>query len=108
MTDRLIEIVLARDELPDVTLEDLAHVCGVRREVLERFVDVGLLEPTRLEGAPVFTYEAVLRVRSIQRLRRELGVNLNGAAVILDLADRLRRLQRELDYLRAALGSDER
>jgi len=47
--------------------------------------------------------EAVLRVRAIQRLRRDLGVNLSGVAVILDLTKRLRLMQQELEWLRSRL-----
>lgn len=47
--------------------------------------------------------EAVLRVRAIQRLRRDLGVKLSGVAVILDLTKRLRLMQQELEWLRSRL-----
>ena len=55
------------------------------------FVDFGLLEPVGRDGPRLlFGMEAVLRVRTIQRLRRDLGVNLAGIAIILDLTERLR------------------
>jgi len=47
--------------------------------------------------------ETVRRVRAIQRLRRDLGVNLSGVAVILDLTKRLRLMQQELEWLRSRL-----
>ena len=47
--------------------------------------------------------ETVLRVRAIQRLRHDLGVNLSGVAVILDLTKRLRLMQQELEWLRSRL-----
>jgi hypothetical protein len=37
---------------------------------------------------------------TIARLRSDLGVNLHGVAVILDLVDRLATLERELTWLR--------
>ena len=40
------------------------------------------------------------RLVAISRLRTDLGVNLHGVAVILDLVDRLAALQRELAWLR--------
>jgi hypothetical protein len=40
------------------------------------------------------------RLVAISRLRTDLGVNLHGVAVILDLVDRLAALQRELTWLR--------
>jgi hypothetical protein len=35
------------------------------------------------------------------RLRRDLGANLPGVAVILDMLDRIAALQREIRWLRA-------
>ena len=50
-----------------------------------------------------FDGAAVPRLRMIRRLREELGVNLAGIAVILDLRDKLRTLQRENEMYRARL-----
>jgi DNA-binding transcriptional MerR regulator len=41
-----------------------------------------------------------VRLRAIERLRRDLGANLAGIAVILDLVDRLTTLQREVERWR--------
>jgi len=38
----------------------------------------------------------VVHLRRMQRLRRDLGVNFAGAAVILDLVGRIEQLNREL------------
>lgn len=51
----------------------------------------------------LFDIECVLRLRKIERLRRDLGVNTTGAAVILDLLDRMITLQRENESLIARL-----
>lgn len=40
------------------------------------------------------------RLAKLQRLRRSLGVNLSGAAIILDLLERIEDLQEEIDRLR--------
>jgi len=39
---------------------------------------------------------SVLRLRRMARLRRDLGVNFAGAAVIVDLVDRIEELNRDL------------
>jgi len=103
MSDLRVDIVLSGDDAEEVTLEALALACGIRQEILQRFVEQGLVVPDRRDDRQVFTYESVLRIRTIQRLRRELGVNLSGVAVILDLTERLRQLQREVDDLRASM-----
>ena len=40
------------------------------------------------------------RLGRILRLRRDLGVNLAGVGVILEMAERIENLQREIDLLR--------
>src|ERR1044071_9195768 len=102
MSDYRVDVMLNGGEASEITLEDLAVACDLHPDVVLRYVEIGLLEPASRERGVVFTYGSVLRVRTILRLRRELGVNLNGVAVILDLTERLRRLQREIDDLRAA------
>ena len=60
-------------------------------------VDEGILDPV---GADVghwrFPGGSIRRVRIVGRLQRELGVNLAGAALALDLMDRVERLRRPL------------
>ena len=95
-------IVLSRRSPELLTLDELAHAAGVHPDLVESFVDFGLLEPVERHGPrPLFAMAAVLRVRAIQRLRRDLGVNLPGIAVILDLTERLRAVQQELNWWRS-------
>jgi chaperone modulatory protein CbpM len=97
-------IVLSRRDPRLLTLEELAHSARLHPDLVASLVDFGLLEPVGRDGPRLlFDMAAVLRVRAIQRLRHDLGVNLPGVAVILDLIERLRALQRELDALRSRL-----
>ena len=48
----------------------------------------------------LFDTACIARLRMIERLRRDLGANLAGIAVILDLLDRLTTLQREVEQWR--------
>src|SRR5262247_3593792 len=101
MSVRHYEIVLSRREREELTLEALASSAGLHPAHVERFVEFGLLEPIKLAGTEmIFETSAILRLRTIERLRREIGVNLNGIAVILDVVDRLRALQNESELLR--------
>ena len=94
-------IVLSRRHPHLLTLEELAQATGLHPDLVESFVDFGALVPAERNGPRLlFDVAAVLRVRAIQRLRRDLGVNLPGVAVILDLTERLRAAQQELDWWR--------
>jgi len=97
-------IVLSRKDPRLLTVDELADVAHLHPDLIEIYVDFGLLEPVRRDGRHLlFDAEAVLRLRAIQRLRRDLGVNLSGVAVILDLTRRLRLMQQELEWLRSQL-----
>ena len=95
-------IVLSRRKPGLLTLGELAQAAGMHPDLVESFVDFGLLAPVERHGSsPLFDTSAVLRARAIQRLRRDLGVNLSGVAVILDLTERLRAAQQELNWWRS-------
>ena len=74
-----------------LTADDLAAVAGLRRDTLDRLVRAGLVEEIA-PGSGRFTAAAAARLRRMQRLRADLGVNLVGAAIIVDLVERLERM----------------
>src|SRR5882724_10226299 len=78
-----------------LTMEELAAAAGIRPARLARLVGVGLVEPTA-PGAAEFSAGCAARLRRMLRLRNDLGVNLAGAAIIVDLLERLARLEAEL------------
>jgi DNA-binding transcriptional MerR regulator len=105
MADKTHELILWRTEHSLLTLNDLADAAGLHPELVENFVDYGLIEPSMRAGSlPLFPASAVERLQCIMRLRRDLGVNLAGAGVILEMRDRIANLQRELEQLRRRLG----
>ncbi|PYU16635.1 MAG: hypothetical protein DMG28_03935 [Acidobacteria bacterium] len=105
MIDKTQELILWRTEHSLLTLEDLANAAGLHPELVEKFVGYGLLEPSANTGShPLFPASSVERLRCILRLRRDLGVNLAGVAVILEMRERIENLQRELKRLRRRLG----
>ncbi|HET9250585.1 MAG TPA: chaperone modulator CbpM [Candidatus Eisenbacteria bacterium] len=76
-----------------LSFEDLTVAAGVRPTLLARLIRLGVIEPARPESAE-FTAETLARIRRMLRLHAQLGVNFTGAAIILDLLDRLHRLER--------------
>jgi DNA-binding transcriptional MerR regulator len=83
-----------------LTAEELADAAGIRPARLARLIQLGLVEPVT-PGASQFTAATVARLRRMLRLHRQLGVNLIGAAIIVDLLERLERLDAELARLRS-------
>ena len=85
-----------------ITLDELCRNCTVRTEEVITLVEEGILDPAdgpldREEaGRWQFHISSVRRVRTVVRLQRDLGVNLPGAALALELLDRIEELQRRL------------
>jgi chaperone modulatory protein CbpM len=87
-----------------LSLEEVAACCGLHPALVEGFVAFGLIEP--LEGlANRFPPDATLRLQRALRLRRDLGLNYNATALVLELLDRIEALERRLDqYERKRTG----
>jgi len=80
---------------------DLAREAGLHISMVERLVAFGAIEPVPdVVSPPLFAASAIERLQCIARLRRDLGVNLAGAAVILDMRERITSLRAELERLR--------
>ena len=104
MSEPRAPITLYRTEPEQLTLDSLAACAGVHPALIEYFVEYGLLEPSARTGTQLlFDTACIARLRTIERLRRDLGANLAGIAVILDLLERLTALQRELEQWRRRL-----
>jgi chaperone modulatory protein CbpM len=78
-----------------VTMDDLCRSCTVEVETINLLVAEGILDPI---GGDVehwqFTVASLRRVKTAIHLQRDLGVNLAGAALALELLDRIAELER--------------
>ncbi|MEP6637149.1 MAG: chaperone modulator CbpM [Acidobacteriota bacterium] len=75
----------------------MAETVGARRSLVVRLAQHGLIETLESEtDEPLLPRGAVVQLRRRQRLRRDLGVNFTGAAVILEHVRRIQQLEREL------------
>jgi hypothetical protein len=98
------ELVVRTMSPDEVTLDFLAAHSEMHPELVARLVEFGLIQPVGAQGSLLlFDSSKISRVCSIRRLRAELGINLQGVAVVLDLVERLRELERENVALRARL-----
>lgn len=91
-----------------LTCEVVAERIGARRSLVVRLARAGLIETLESGSSePLLPSHVVVELRRMQRLRRDLGVNFNGAAVILDLVKRIELLNRELIEVRRRTQGDE-
>ncbi len=88
------------EEDVELTLAELSSTCRLPAERLLEMVEYGLIEPLGAEaGRWRFSGVSVQRVRCAQRLRQDLGVNLAGAALAVELLEEIDRLRARLRRL---------
>lgn len=91
------------NQQPKYTIRIVAELVGLHEQSLRMYERRGLIRPQRSEGnIRLFSDEDVERLRTIKRLMSDLGVNLAGAEVILNMRAQIEEMQRELDRLRQA------
>jgi chaperone modulatory protein CbpM len=86
---------LILEEELELGLDELCGICGVEHQHVVALVEEGVLE-MRSQTEWRFGGEAVRRVRTAMRLQRDLGVNVAGIALALELMDRIAELERRL------------
>ena len=85
------------DDRTEISIIQLCRVCAVEQTVVERLVDEGIIEPIRHEDETLYFAPSCLkRTRVVMSLRSDLGVNMAGAALALELLDRIDKLQSKL------------
>ena len=83
------------DDTMEITIVELCRSCAVETTLVEAMIDEGILEPVGKRGGDwCFSYISVKRTRTVVHLQRDLGVNLAGAALAIELLERLERLRR--------------
>jgi MerR family transcriptional regulator, heat shock protein HspR len=87
------------------TISVVAEEYGVHPQTLRLYEREGLITPSRsAKGTRYYTEEDVERLELILNLTRDLGVNLAGVEIILNMREKMNRMQREfenfLEYVR--------
>ncbi len=89
------------DESATITFTQVCHTCRISEEALIELLEHGLLRGIDASSKKaVFKPQMIHRIRSARRLQDDLGVNLPGVVLALELRDELERVRRELDILR--------
>ena len=77
-----------------------AELAEMHPQTLRMYEARGLIEPKRSpKGTRLYSQADVERLRRIQEMTTELGMNLAGVERVFELEDKLGRLQRKVDLL---------
>jgi MerR family transcriptional regulator, heat shock protein HspR len=75
----------------------VAEMYGIHPQTLRLYEREGLLKPSRTEGnTRLYTDEDLQRLEFILSLARDLGVNISGIAIILQMRERMEEMQRQI------------
>lgn len=86
-----------------------AELVGMHPQTLRIYENRGLVRPKRTPGGTRLYSEADLeRLRIIQRLTTELGLNLAGVELVLRLEDELRKAHQQIERLQRELREEVR
>ena len=76
----------------------VAEQYGIHPQTLRLYEREGLLTPSRSDGnTRLYTDEDLERLEVILQLTRELGVNLAGVEIILNMRDKMAAMQRQIE-----------
>ena len=97
----------AMNDRPMYMISVAAELAGVHPQTLRTYENKGLVRPKRTPGGTRLYSDAdVDRLRIIQRLTTELGLNLAGVELVLRLEDELRRAHTQIEQLQKQLRDD--
>jgi MerR family transcriptional regulator, heat shock protein HspR len=86
----------------------VAEMYEIHPQTLRLYEREGLLKPSRTEGnTRLYTDDDLERLEFILNLARELGVNISGIAIILQMRERMEEMNRQMqsfvDYVRTEM-----
>jgi MerR family transcriptional regulator/heat shock protein HspR len=97
------------DDRPRYMISVAADLVGMHPQTLRIYEQKGLVRPQRTSGNTRLYSEADLeRLKLIQRLTTELGLNLAGVEMVIGLEDQMTRMQRRMERMERELREQMR
>ena len=86
---------------PAYVISVAAERVGMHPQTLRLYERAGLVKPARRGSNRLYSDWDIERLRQIQRLTQDMGVNLAGVEIILNLLEQINQLQEELAQFRS-------
>ena len=92
------------DDRPRYMISVAAELVGLHPQTLRIYEQKGLVQPKRTAGnTRLYSELDIERLKLIQRLTTEIGLNLAGVEQVLHLEDELQRMKRQLARMEAEM-----
>ena len=90
---------------PVYLISVVASILDIHPQTLRQYEKEGLIEPSRTQGRMrLYSQRDIDRMKLILRLTRQMGVNLAGVDIILQLKEQIDDMQNEIDTLKDELS----
>lgn len=99
MSNELLKLLSGEvlEEEVELTLAELCRACNLSADQVFELIEYGIVEPRGREPSRWrFQGISLRRVRRVCRLEQDLGINVAGAALVLDLLEELEILRTRL------------
>ncbi len=94
---------------PVYLISVVASMLDIHPQTLRQYEREGLVEPSRTQGRMrLYSQRDIERMKLILRLTRQMGVNLAGVDIVLQLKEQIDEMQEEIDKLRSELSKVNR
>ncbi len=94
---------------PVYLISVVATMLDIHPQTLRQYEREGLVEPSRTQGRMrLYSQRDIDRMKLILRLTRQMGVNLAGVDIILQLKEQNDDMQKEIEHLRDELSKTNR
>jgi len=94
---------------PVYLISVVATMLNIHPQTLRQYEREGLVEPSRTQGRMrLYSQRDIDRMKLILRLTRQMGVNLAGVDIVLQLKEQIDQMQQEIDQLREELSKANR
>jgi chaperone modulatory protein CbpM len=98
-TQTILTGIIVEDNT-EFTLGELSRACDMPAEWILTLVEEGIIEPSSIEESHWhFSGQCLRRVRIAKRLQSDLGINIAGAALALELLDEVETLRQRIAAL---------
>jgi MerR family transcriptional regulator/heat shock protein HspR len=94
---------------PVYLISVVATMLEIHPQTLRQYEREGLVEPSRTQGKMrLYSQRDIERMKLILRLTRQMGVNLAGVDIVLQLKEQIDQMQDEINQLREELSKTNR
>ena len=90
---------------PVYLISVVSKILNIHPQTLRQYEREGLIKPSRTEGKMrLYSQRDIDKLKLILSLVRDLGVNLAGVEIVLQLKEEIENLQKEIDKLKKQQG----